>query len=99
MESKCFMEEFVDFSIEELLFMEVWNDVAMKFRCVADYEVFLLCEVFVCVYGDKLKVSDEFFKMFVFMFFGMYENGIFNCCAVVEVLGKCKSFFGVFVFD
>jgi hypothetical protein len=80
MESKRFMEEFVDFSTEELSFMEAWNDVAMKFRCMADYEAPSLCEAFVRVHGDKLKVSDEFFKMFVLTLFGMYENGSLHLC-------------------
>ena len=99
MESKRFMEEFVDFSTEELSFMEAWNDVAMKFRCVADYEAPSLCEAFVRVHGDKLKVSDEFFKMFVLTLFGMYENGILNRRAVAEALGKCKSLSGASAFD
>ena len=88
-EDRRVLNDFVDFSREEIDFMEAWNEVAMRFRALADYEAPALCEAFVRVHYEKLRANPAFFKLFTITLFAMHENGIINRRAVVDVLTLC----------
>ena len=90
-EDRRVLNDFVDFSREEIDFMEAWNEVAMRFRALADYEAPALCEAFVRVHYEKLRANPAFFKLFTITLFAMHENGIINRRAVVDVLTLCDK--------
>lgn len=90
-ESRRVLNDFVDFSQEEIEFMETWNEVATRFRPLADYEAPALCHAFVRMHSKRLASSKAFFGHFTVTLFAMFENGILNRRAVLDVLTACKQ--------
>ena len=93
-EGKRAMHEFVDFSMQEISFMEAWNEVAIKFNPVADYDGTSLCIAFVRAYAGRLKKDHAFFRHFVLTIFNLYEHGVLNRRQVQGVLSSVKTFHG-----
>ena len=93
-EGKRAMHEFVDFSAQEISFMEAWNEVAIKFKPVAEYDSTSLCEAFVRTYTVRLKTDHAFFRHFVLTIFNLFEHGILNRRQVQGVLSDCKTVHG-----
>ena len=90
-EGKRAMHEFVDFSAQEISFMEAWNEVAIKFKPVAEYDSTSLCEAFVRTYTVRLKTDHAFFRHFVLTIFNLFEHGILNRRQVQGVLSDCTT--------
>ena len=93
-EGKRAMHEFVDFSAQEISFMEAWNEVAIKFKPVAEYDSTSLCEAFVRTYTVRLKTDHAFFRHFVLTIFNLFEHGILNRRQVQGVLSDCTTVHG-----
>jgi hypothetical protein len=89
-EAKRFLNEFIDFSQDELDFMAEWNDVAIKFNVLADYEAPALCEAFVRENGDRLREDDLFHRHFVETIINLFENGVIHKREVTEILALTK---------
>lgn len=89
-EAKRFLNEFIDFSQDELDFMAEWNDVAIKFNVLADYEAPALCEAFVRKNGDKFREDDLFHRHFVETIINLFENGVIHKREVTEILALTK---------
>ena len=89
-EAKRFLNEFIDFSQDELDFMAEWNDVAIKFNVIADYEAPALCEAFVRENGDRLREDDLFHRHFVETIINLFENGVIHKREVTEILALTK---------
>ena len=90
-ENRRVLNDFVDYSQEEIEFMETWNEIATRFRPLADYEAPALCHAFVRVHGKRIASSRAFFGHFTVTLLAMYENGILNRRAMLEVLTACKQ--------
>ena len=89
-EAKRFLNEFIDFSQDELDFMAEWNDVAIKFNVLADYEAPALCEAFVRENGERLREDDLFHRHFVETIINLFENGVIHKREVTEILALTK---------
>lgn len=89
-EAKRFLNEFIDFSQDELDFMAEWNDVAIKFNVIADYEAPALCEAFVRENRDRLREDDLFHRHFVKTIIILFENGVIHKREVTEILALTK---------
>jgi hypothetical protein len=71
--------------------MEAWNEVAIKFNPVADYDGTSLCTAFVRAYAGRLKKDHAFFRHFVLTVFNLYEHGVLNRRQVQGVLSSVKT--------
>ena len=54
--------------------MEAWNEVAIKFKPVAEYDSTSLCEAFVRTYTVRLKTDHAFFRHFVLTIFNLFRT-------------------------
>ena len=85
------LHEFVDFSLEEIDFMALWNIVARRFHVWGSNDVPALCKSFAKVYSERLLKDVDFYDKFVVALTNLFEFGIINRVDVVDVLRFAKQ--------
>jgi len=89
-EDKALLNEFIDYSLEEIDFMYAWNAVARKFRVTNEEEIPALLESFVRTYGERLRADERFYRLFMTAVTGFFKHGVVDRREVVNALALAK---------
>jgi len=85
-ENEQFLNEFTDFSRDEIDFMVDWNAHVFRFRPLAEYDVQQLCETFARFKRDELRRNPQYFKYYMITVITLWDFGALNRRAVVLLL-------------
>jgi hypothetical protein len=85
-ENEQFLNEFTDFSRDEIDFMVDWNAHALRFRPMAEYDVPKLCESFARAKRKELRRNPTYFKFYMITLTNMFDYGALDRRAVVRLL-------------
>ena len=85
-EHEQFINEFTDFSRDEMDFMVDWNAHALRFRPLAEYDVPRLCESFARWKRKELRKNSTYFKFYMMTLTNMFDYGTLDRRAVVRLL-------------
>ena len=86
-ENEQFLNEFTDFSRDEIDFMVDWNAHALRFRPMAEYDVPKLCESFARAKRKEFRRNPTYFKFYMITLTNMFDYGALDRRAVVRLLG------------
>ena len=98
-EDEALLNEFVDYSREEIDFMLAWNAVSRRYRALRDDDVPGLLKAFVRAHIERLRSSQRFHHMFLTAATAMFEHGVVHRQGIVDALKFVRDGKNVAMFE
>ena len=98
-EDEALLNEFVDYSREEIDFMLAWNAVSRRYRALRDDDVPGLLKAFVRAHIERLRSSPRFHHMFLTAATAMSEHGVVHSQGIVDALKFARDGKNVAMFE